>query len=51
MCIDSMKMIDINKRQVDIIKQITKMIIHFKRIQYNDNICEYSRQLKVTHMI
>ena len=43
-----MKMIDVYMRQVEIIKQInTRIIIHFKRRHYSDNICEYSRHLNV----
>ena len=44
-----LKTMDVYMRQVEIIKQkiITRIIINLKRRNYNDNICEYSRHLKV----
>ena len=46
MLIDSMKTIHDYMCQVDIIKQINKrIIITFKTIHYNDNICEYGQYL------
>ena len=47
--IDSMKTIDVYRRKVEIIKQINKYTNNnkFKRRNYNDNIYECSRHLKV----